>query len=66
MRISWINFGSFGSNFWTFLIHWITELIHFKALQKDGVGQNEATKQASLKYLDKFGQPTFDDFAMTW
>ena len=35
-----------------------------KALQEIGVNQNEATKQASLKYLDKFGQPASDDFTM--
>ena len=42
----------------------IHEFDPVKALQEIGVNQNEATKQASLKYLDKFGQPASDDFTM--
>ena len=42
----------------------IHEFDPVKALQEIGVNQNEATKQASLKYLDKFGQPASDDLTM--
>lgn len=62
MWISWINFGIFGSN--RVNLYNDYEFDPVKALQEIGVNQNEAIKQASLKYLDKFGPPASDDFTM--
>ena len=41
-------------------------LIPSSALEQNGFGKTEAGKQASIKYLDKFGQPASDNFAMMW